>query len=90
MNQPQSKIMLGWKDFPEIGKSLSRMAHENGCSVSDIVRLAVRDRIKAFEAGLHPRAINQDFFVRKSVEHGCQGDYIIRLVIFWQKNQRSY
>ena len=44
------KVQLGWRDFPEIARGLDQIAHEQGCQRSDIIRSAVRDRIKRFAA----------------------------------------
>jgi hypothetical protein len=42
----QIKIMLGWRDNPEIAAALDRLAETAGVDRSDIIRMAVRDRIR--------------------------------------------
>lgn len=43
----ESKIMLGWRDKPEIGAALDKVAQDLGVQRSDIIRIFVRTQLKA-------------------------------------------
>jgi hypothetical protein len=43
----ETKIMLGWRDAPEIGAGLDRIAQAQGIARSDVIRIMIRDKLKA-------------------------------------------
>jgi metal-responsive CopG/Arc/MetJ family transcriptional regulator len=43
----ENKVVFGWQDNPEIGVAIDKIAQEQGKSRSDVIRLIVRDKIKA-------------------------------------------
>ena len=43
----ENKVVFGWQDNPEIGVALDKIAQDQGTSRSDLIRMIVRDKIKA-------------------------------------------
>jgi hypothetical protein len=42
----ETKIMLGWRDAPEIGAGLDRIAQDQGIGRSDVIRMIVRGYLR--------------------------------------------
>jgi hypothetical protein len=43
----ENKVVFGWQDNPAIGVALDKIAQEYGISRSDLIRMIIRDKIKA-------------------------------------------
>jgi metal-responsive CopG/Arc/MetJ family transcriptional regulator len=43
----ENKVVFGWQDNPAIGVALDKIAQDYGISRSDLIRIIIRDKIKA-------------------------------------------